>query len=127
MTNISCIPLYEPIVIVIDDQVQICQDASEASDKFKKPSSIAVAVPKIAPSRTNFKSSTQRTFTVAAASVIPLTNSDTVVGTSDIDLESGERSNANERQIKLIFWVFIITFLLLSAIGVMVVFVLSVP
>eukprot|EP01040_Poterioochromonas_malhamensis_P024603 gene24603-30471_t len=68
MTNISCIPLYEPIVIVIDDQVQICQDASEASDKFKKPSSIAVAVPKIAPSRTNFKSSTQRTFTVAAAS-----------------------------------------------------------
>ncbi len=122
MANISCIPLYEPIVVVLDNQIQIFHDAPEASDMFVKPSSVAVAVPKIASVTTNCK-----TFTVAAASVIPLTTSDIVVGSSDIDVESGERNNTNERQIKIIFWVFIITFLMLSAIGVMVVFVLSVP
>eukprot|EP00599_Poterioochromonas_sp_BG-1_P005188 CAMPEP_0173149678 /NCGR_PEP_ID=MMETSP1105-20130129/10475_1 /TAXON_ID=2985 /ORGANISM="Ochromonas sp., Strain BG-1" /LENGTH=126 /DNA_ID=CAMNT_0014064603 /DNA_START=73 /DNA_END=453 /DNA_ORIENTATION=+ len=126
MTNISCIPLHDPTVIVLNYHVQTFQDASEASDKVVKLPSLAVAIPK------NNTSSTQSTFTVAAASVTPLTNSETVVGTADIDLESGELNNTSnidsyERQRKIVCWVIIVTFFVLGAIGVLVAFVISVP
>ncbi len=129
MTNITCIPLHDPTVIMVDCQVQTFQDTSEASDKLMKLQSIAVAVPKLLPAATNDESSTQSTFTVAASSVTPLTNSDTVVA----DIESGELIDMSdeysyERQIKVVFWVIVISFFVVGgAVGVMVAFVVSVP
>lgn len=129
MTNITCIPLHDPTVIMVDCQVQTFQDTSEASDKLMKLQSIAVAVPKLLPAATNDENSTQSTFTVAASSVTPLTNSDTVVA----DIESGELIDMSdeysyERQIKVVFWVIVISFFVVGgAVGVMVAFVVSVP
>lgn len=129
MTNITCIPLHDPTVIMVDCQVQTFQDTSEASDKLMKLQSIAIAVPKLLPAATNDESSTQSTFTVAASSVTPLTNSDTVVA----DIESGELIDMSdeysyERQIKVVFWVIVISFFVVGgAVGVMVAFVVSVP
>eukprot|EP00599_Poterioochromonas_sp_BG-1_P011503 CAMPEP_0173162090 /NCGR_PEP_ID=MMETSP1105-20130129/19025_1 /TAXON_ID=2985 /ORGANISM="Ochromonas sp., Strain BG-1" /LENGTH=130 /DNA_ID=CAMNT_0014081703 /DNA_START=105 /DNA_END=497 /DNA_ORIENTATION=- len=129
MTNITCIPLHDPTVIMVDCQVQTFQDTSEASDKLMKLQSLAVAVPKLLPAATNDESSTQSTYTVAAASVTPLTNSDTVVA----DIESGELIDMSddysyERQIKVVFWVIVISFFVVGgAVGVMVAFVVSVP
>lgn len=129
MTNITCIPLRDPTVIMVDCQVQTFQDTSEASDKLMKLQSLAVAVPKLLPAATNDENSTQSTYTVAAASVIPLTNSDTVVA----DIESGELIDMSdeysyERQIKVVFWVIVISFFVVGgAVGVMVAFVVSVP
>lgn len=82
-------PLLVPTVVVINSQVQIFQDTLEASDKALKPPLTAVAIPKNT-------SITQSTFTVTAAFVIPLTNSEIVVGTPDIDLESGELDNTSD-------------------------------
>eukprot|EP01040_Poterioochromonas_malhamensis_P013212 gene13212-14502_t len=129
MTNITCIPLHDPTVIMVDCQVQTFQDTSEASDKLMKLQSLAVAVPKLLPAATNDESSTQSTYTVAAASVTPLTNSDTVIA----DIESGELIDMSddysyERQIKVVFWVIVISFFVVGgAVGVMVAFVVSVP
>lgn len=129
MTNITCIPLRDPTVIMVDCQVQTFQDTSEASDKLMKLQSIAIAVPKLLPAATNDENSTQSTFTVAASSVTPLTNSDTVVA----DIESGELIDMSdeysyERQIKVVFWVIVISFFVVGgAVGVMVAFVVSVP
>mmetsp|Transcript_24631 Transcript_24631/g.26951 ORF Transcript_24631/g.26951 Transcript_24631/m.26951 type:complete len:131 (+) Transcript_24631:206-598(+) len=129
MTNITCIPLHDPTVIMVDCQVQTFQDTSEASDKLMKLQSLAVAVPKLLPAATNDESSTQSTYTVAAASVTPLTNSDTVIA----DIESGELMDMSddysyERQIKVVFWVIVISFFVVGgAVGVMVAFVVSVP